>query len=114
MNIVALIGICPSQPTAKQMQGGGEVSVFQVQVANRKGEPDMIEVSAFGETASRLNQHLKPGMQVCVQGKIKSRAWKDKHFISVQASAVEFWTDAEADLREKMQPMSFLEDDIPF
>lgn len=119
MNHVILVGKCASMPAYKQIKSGGSMCSFYVETVQqtRKGQNvDLIEVSAFGDLHNLILDTVVKGMDVIVSGKLKSREYNGKHYISVWADAVQSFQAraGEQDIRDTKQETSLFEDEIPF
>lgn len=92
VNKVILIGRLTRDPEAKTFQSGGKVANFALAVSNKRknastgqwdDHPMFIECKAFnrgehGKTADVIEQYLKKGKQVYVEGKLDLEQWDDK------------------------------------
>ena len=91
MNKVMLAGYVQGEPEHREMQGGKTFYVVKV-VTTRyfkdEAHEDVIEVSCFGRAAKAVEQYVANGSQVIVEGNVRSKAWKDKFFLSINAETI--------------------------
>jgi len=120
-NKVILIGRLTRDPEVRTFANGGKVAKIGFAVTNRKknsqtgqweDEPMFIDVDAFnrgdnGTLANRVEQYLRKGALICVEGKLHLESWDDKatgqkrYKHKVVADTIEFMeTKAEAESRQ--------------
>ena len=89
LNKVMLIGRLTRDPETRTFSNGGKVSKFGFAVNNRKrnqatgeweDEPVFIDVDAFnrgdfGKLGDRVEQHLRKGQQVFIEGHLRMDTW---------------------------------------
>src|SRR5438445_1652105 len=89
LNKVMLIGRLTRDPEVRSFSNGGKVANFGFAVNNRRknsstgeweDEPVFIDVDAFnrgdyGKMADTVEQHLKKGQQVFIEGRLKLDQW---------------------------------------
>ena len=92
LNKVMLIGRLTRDPEVRMFQNGGKVAAFGFAVNNRKknqqtgqweDEPVFLDCEAFnrgefGKLADRIEQYLRKGQQVYLEGHLKLDQWNDK------------------------------------
>jgi len=92
LNKVMLIGRLTRDPESRSFSGGGKVVNFGFAVTNRKknqtsgeweDDPMFIDAKVFGRsdssaTADRVEQTLRKGNQVFLEGKLVFEQWDDK------------------------------------
>jgi single-strand DNA-binding protein len=79
MNTVNLIGNLTHDIELKQA-GGTAVTNFTVAVRNpyRPDTADFIRCVAFGKTADLLNNYVKKGQKIALEGRIQTSKYEDK------------------------------------
>ena len=81
MNLVVLIGNLASEPEVRQTSGGATVANFRLAVQrnfkNQQGnyDADFLPVQCWKNTAEYVNNYLKKGMKVAVEGSIQTRSY---------------------------------------
>jgi single-strand DNA-binding protein len=89
LNKVMLIGRLTRDPEARSFPNGGKVAKFGFAVNNRRrnnqtgeweDEPVFIDVDAFnrgetGKLADRVEQYLRKGMQIFIEGHLRLDQW---------------------------------------
>ena|ERR1051325_4426238 len=92
LNKVMLIGRLTRDPEVRMFSNGGKVAHFGFAVNNRKknqqtgqweDEPVYLDCEAFnrgefGKTADLVEQYLRKGRQVFIEGHLKLDQWNDK------------------------------------
>src|ERR1043166_1352759 len=93
LNKVMLIGRLTRDPEVRMFNNGGKVAKFGFAVNNRRknsqtgqweDEPVFLEVDAFnrgdfGKKADLVEQYLRKGSQVYIEGHLKLDQWTDKN-----------------------------------
>ena len=86
LNKIFVLGNLTSDPEIKAMPSGQSVANFRV-ATNRvfynknKEKQEQVEfhnVVAFGRNAEVIQQYLKKGSMILVEGRIQTRSWDDK------------------------------------
>ena len=86
INKAIIVGNLGGDPEDRAMPSGGVVSNFSVatseswkdkQSGEQKERTEWHRVAAFGKLAEICNQYLRKGSQVYIEGKIRTRKWKD-------------------------------------
>ena len=77
-NYVRLIGTVEREPVIHRSEQGDAMVVIDLRTENpvTGEENDFHNMVAFGELAEWCEQHLEPGMSVCVEGQLALRRWK--------------------------------------
>jgi single-strand DNA-binding protein len=84
LNRIILIGRLTADPTERVTQDGTETSSFRLAVSRsgkpREGEPDadFFAVTAWRNTARFVNQYMRRGNLVAVEGKVQLDEWTDR------------------------------------
>jgi single-stranded DNA-binding protein len=74
MNSADFIGVCLTAPQLRYSQGNQTpIAEFVVAVPNPKKDepPCQFPVVTYGKTAEVVNQHVKPGMELKLQGRVQ-------------------------------------------
>lgn len=85
-NKVQLIGFLGSDPKVQEVKGGLKLAKFSIatneQYKNKAGEKvkdtQWHNLVAWGKTAGIVEQYVKKGQQIGVEGKLVSRSYEDK------------------------------------
>lgn len=86
LNKVFLIGNLGADPEMGYLPSGESVAnirvatteVYKDKAGQRVEETEWHRVSFFGRQAETIGHYLKKGSQIHIEGKIKTRKWKDK------------------------------------
>ena len=86
VNKVILIGNLGKNPEMKTFDNGSSVSNFTLATSrnykdkqgNKVEDTEWHRIVAFGRIAEICNQYLSKGSQVYIEGRLKTREWKDK------------------------------------
>lgn len=87
LNKVIIIGRMTANPELRTTNSGTSVSSFGV-ATNRywtdnnnqkQEETEFHNVVAWGKQAEIINQFLKQGSLICVEGRLQTRTWEDKN-----------------------------------
>ncbi len=87
LNKVSLIGNLANEPEARAMKNGQATSRFRIATnyiwkdAKTKAKKETAEfhnVVAWGKLADVINQYLKKGSKVYLEGRLQNRSWLDK------------------------------------
>lgn len=83
LNQCSFIGRLGADPEQKFTAGAEqtEVSTFRIAVnwkTSRTDGTEWVLIVAYGKLASICNEYLRKGMQVFVQGRLRTRKWQDK------------------------------------
>jgi single-strand DNA-binding protein len=86
VNRVMILGFCGQDPQVRHLDGGQTVCNFSIATdesyKDKNGEKvkqtEWHSVSIFGKLADFAEMWIKKGVQVYVEGKIKSREYEDK------------------------------------
>jgi len=84
INKVTIIGNLTREPELKALPSGLNVVNFSVAVnrnykdkdGNKKEEVEYINIVAFGKQAEIINQYVKKGHQIFVEGRLQTRSWE--------------------------------------
>jgi single-strand DNA-binding protein len=87
MNKIIIMGNLGNDPTYKDFGNGTMCSNFNVAVSentkDKNGDPvkitEWFRCVAWGKTAEFINKHAKKGAKVFVDGKFKTRLYKDNN-----------------------------------
>jgi single-strand DNA-binding protein len=135
-NRVTLVGRLTRDPELRYIPSGAAVISFRIAVGHRykaqngewKDDPAFVDVVAWQALAERLNQTVKKGSPVLVEGRLATRSWETpdgqkRSAVEVRAFAVQYLErmgpegkEAEEAPAEETVPESKApgEDDIPF
>ena len=87
VNKVILIGNLGKDPESKQTKNGMSLSNFSVATSESwkdkatgesKEATEWHRIVAFGRTAEVVNEYLRKGSKVFVEGKLQTRKWQDQ------------------------------------
>jgi single-strand DNA-binding protein len=87
VNKVILLGRLTKDPVAKVMPSGQEISLLSLatnyqwrdqKTKERQERVEFHSAIAWGNVAKVANKYLAKGAQVYVEGRLKTRDWKDK------------------------------------
>ena len=86
VNKVILIGRLGKNPETKYLENGSSVSNFTLATSrnykdkqgNKVEDTEWHRIVAFGRIAEICSQYLLKGSQVYIEGRLKTREWKDK------------------------------------
>jgi len=81
LNRVTLIGNLTKDPAKKASPAGTAISEFSLATNYRTEEKETVEfhdVIAWGKLADIINQYVKKGSKVYVEGRLHTNSWKDK------------------------------------
>ena len=80
LNNVTLLGRLAQDPEIRTTQNGTKVASFDLAVPtyNKEAEPDYIPIVCWKATATFADRYLSKGRQIVVEGRIKTRKYKDK------------------------------------
>ena len=86
VNKVILIGRLGKNPETKYLEKGSSVSNFTLATSrnykdkqgNKVEDTEWHRIVAFGRIAEICSQYLLKGSQVYIEGRLKTREWKDK------------------------------------
>jgi len=86
VNKVILIGNLGKNPEMKTFDNGSSVSNFTLATSrnykdkqgNKVEDTEWHRIVAFGRIAEICNQYLSKGSQIYIEGRLKTREWKDK------------------------------------
>jgi single-strand DNA-binding protein len=124
MNKVILAGRLGQDPTYKLLNNDNSVANFSLATTEtrnvegeKKTQTEWHNIAAWKKLANFVNNYLKKGDQVLVEGKIKYDTYeKDgikKYKTSIVASNVKaFWGESKAN--NKSEEIKITEDDLPF
>ena len=96
MNVVTLIGNLATEVELREVAPDKKVASFVLAVdrASRDGGADFVSVSAWDRQAELCAEYLGKGRRIAVDGRLKSRSWKEegkrRSAIEVVARRVEF------------------------
>lgn len=125
LNRVELIGYVGKDPKVKDLPGGSSVATLSVATTetwkDKKGEKqtktEWHQIAAYGKLADIVDQYVKKGMQVFVEGKIETKEWADKKTgeekksVGIIASRVLMLGKKEGDGKERDNGFSSNDDD---
>lgn len=87
VNKVILIGNLGKDPESKQTKNGMSLSNFSVATSENwkdkatgesKEATEWHRIVAFGRTAEVVNEYLRKGSKVFIEGKLQTRKWQDQ------------------------------------
>ncbi len=86
LNKVVIIGNLTRDPELKALPSGTQVTNIGVatnrtwkdQQGNKQEAVEFHNVVAFGRTAEIINQYLKKGSSVLIEGRLQTQSWEDK------------------------------------
>lgn len=82
LNKAVLIGNLGRDPDVKSTEGGLKIANFSIATQeinkNKETTTDWHQVTVFGKLAEIVEQYVKKGHKVYVEGKIQYRKWTDK------------------------------------
>ncbi|MBX7183050.1 MAG: single-stranded DNA-binding protein [Bacteroidia bacterium] len=86
LNKVLLIGNLGKDPEIRNLENGATVAHFSIATTeyykdksgNRQDQTEWHNIVAWRNLAELSEKYLKKGMQVHIEGRIKSRNWEDK------------------------------------
>lgn len=81
LNRVTLIGNLTKDPAKKSAPSGQSISQFSLATNYRTETKENVEfhdIVAWGKLADIVNQYVKKGSKVYVEGRLHTNAWKDK------------------------------------
>ena len=133
MNKIIIIGNLGKDPELSYTPSGVAVCVFPVATTdrwkdkdgNRKEETDWHNIKAFRQAAETLQQYLRKGSKVMIEGKVKSRSWDDKNtgekkwMTEVIVEGFEFLGETKSKPQETPKPQEAgkegkADEDLPF
>lgn len=100
LNKVSLIGNLTSDPVKRSLPSGQSLASFtvatnynwrDVSTKEKKTRADFHKIVAWGKLADIINNYLKKGSKIFVEGRLQNRTWEDKdgkkkYFTEVVAS----------------------------
>lgn len=95
MNKVTLVGRLARDPELRSTNSGTSVCSFSVAVDRRykrDGQPgaDFFNCTAWGKTGKIINQYLKKGRQIALEGRLENHSYeKDGHKLTATNVIVE-------------------------
>lgn len=86
LNKVIIIGNLTRDPELKSLPSGAQVTnigvatnrVWKDKEGNKQETAEFHNVVAFGRTAEIINQYLRKGSSVLIEGRLQTRNWEDK------------------------------------
>lgn len=86
LNKITVMGNLTKDPESKALPSGTTVTNFSVAVnrnykdkdGNKKEEVEYINIVSFGKQAEVINQYVKKGHQIYVEGRLQTRSYDDK------------------------------------
>ena len=87
INKVTIIGTVGSEPDVRYSNTGNAIARISVatteawkdkQTGEKKESTEWHKVVAFGKIAEIINQYVKTGSKIYIEGKNKTRKWQDK------------------------------------
>ncbi len=137
VNKVILIGNVGSDPEVRSLQGGAKVATFRIATSerfkDRNGETrentEWHSIVVWGKQAEFVENYVKKGLQLYVEGKLTARQWTDqsgsKHQVTeVKCESIQLLSKKETSQRPDSasnsaggRPYSspdMPDDDIPF
>lgn len=95
MNKVIVIGNLGRDPDMHYAQNGTAVSRLNVAVKERVkqgeqwvDETEWVRVVCFGKTAENVGKHLAKGRQIAVEGRMRTRQYRDKDGVEKSSTEV--------------------------
>ena len=132
VNKVILIGTLGKDPEIRYQSSGDSVATFSLatnenwidkHTKEKKQSTEWHRVTAFGRTAEIVEQYLKKGSEVYVEGKIKSSKYTDKQGIErvsvgITCDLMQMLGKSDKQKNEKPKAVKELQDDdlsdVPF
>lgn len=120
MNLVVLIGNLSKDPEVKYSQNQMAIAKFTLAinryVKDGDNQADFIRVTAFGKQGELVEQYLKKGNKVAIEGSIKTGSYEDKDGKTVYTTDVIVNRIEFVEKKEKQESgfSSFDSDDLPF
>lgn len=130
VNKVILIGRLGKDPEVRAFEGNRKVANFTLATnerytdksGNRQDITDWHNLAVWGAQAEIAEKYLKKGMQIYVEGRLKSRSWEDKDGVKKYTTEVvvdnfkmlEGRKDGESTSAADHNPGSETADDLPF
>ena len=97
MNVVTLIGNLATGVELKEVGAGKRVASFVLAVDRplRDGGADLVHICAWGKQAELCDRFLARGKRVALDGRLRSRSWRDtsgntRSAVEVVANRIEF------------------------
>lgn len=87
VNQVSLLGRVGKDPAVRSLNDGGKVANFSIatserwkdkQSGERKEKTEWHNVVVWGNLAGIVDQYVKKGSQIFIQGKLQTRKWQDQ------------------------------------
>ncbi|NQU67996.1 MAG: single-stranded DNA-binding protein [Candidatus Marinimicrobia bacterium] len=85
LNKVILIGRVGDKPEGRYTSGGKSTSSFSIATNetwgiddNRQEHTEWHNIVAWGKLAEFSSDYLQKGQLICIEGKLRTRVWKDK------------------------------------
>lgn len=97
LNKVLLIGNVGKDPEVRQLENG-TVASFSLATTERYKDRELTEwhnIVAWRQLADLVRDYVHKGMQIYVEGRIRTRSWDDqngqKHYVTeIQADSIQF------------------------
>lgn len=130
LNKMQLIGNVGKDPESKYTQSGKLTVSFSVAVSStwkdssgeKKSDTEWINVEAWGKLAEIIQQYVKKGSSIYIEGRLKTDKYEDKggetkYFTKVVASSIQLLGSRNSSQKsEEVEASAELppEDDVPF
>lgn len=129
VNRVTLIGHVGKDPDVKHFDNGGAIANFTLATSERGYKlkngtevPPRTEwhnIVATKGLAKIVEQYIKKGNQLYIEGKIRSRSYDDannikRYVTEVYAEDIQFLGKRDSDSPKEDDPFENMEDDLPF
>ena len=101
INKVILVATCGNDPQVKNFPNGGKLVQFSVatneswvdkNTGERRQETEWHRVVANNRTADIIEQYVKKGMRLYIEGSLKTRKWTDQQGIERYATEINCFT----------------------
>jgi len=101
INKVILVATCGNDPQVKNFPNGGKLVQFSVatneswvdkNTGERKQASEWHRVVANNRTADIIEQYVKKGMRLYIEGSLKTRKWTDQQGIERYATEINCFT----------------------
>jgi single-strand DNA-binding protein len=97
VNKVFLVGYLGADPEKKSLEGGRAVTNFRMATSDRwkdktsgadRERTEWHRIVAWGRTAELAAEYLRKGRQVCIEGRLQTRSWRDKDNVERRTTEV--------------------------
>lgn len=101
INKVILVATCGNDPQVKNFPNGGKLVQFSVatneswidkNTGERRQETEWHRIVANNRTADIVEQYVKKGMRLYIEGSLKTRKWTDQQGVERYATEINCFT----------------------